>query len=189
MKYTLKFRLWHWINAFVVLGLLGTVFLRKTFLSWRTNSELLTSKLAEMGIDITQGQAEILAKSLRVRMWEWHNILGYILIVLILFRVYLFFRDKSPRESFRSLDLHKKAVVCMYYAFNIMLVFMAVTGIAIKFYEPLGLTKEFARQIKDIHELAFYTIMIFVPIHIIGVVVADNTKEKGIISSIVNGKE
>ena len=49
MKYTLAFRIWHWLNAIVVLGLLGTVFLRKTFLSWRTNSEILMTKLSEIG--------------------------------------------------------------------------------------------------------------------------------------------
>ncbi len=45
MKFSLKFRLWHWLNTLVIFGLLGTVFLRKTFLSWRDNSEILMSKL------------------------------------------------------------------------------------------------------------------------------------------------
>ena len=60
-KWRLDFRLWHWINAFVILGLLSTVFLRKTFLSWRTNSELLVQKLSEINIDITSKQATVLA--------------------------------------------------------------------------------------------------------------------------------
>ena len=70
MKFTLKFRIWHWLNAFVVLGLLGTVFLRKTFLSWRTNSEILMSKLSEFSIVISEEQAKILAKAVRAGMWE-----------------------------------------------------------------------------------------------------------------------
>jgi Ni,Fe-hydrogenase I cytochrome b subunit len=77
MKYSASFRLWHWLNAFVVLGLLGTVFLRKTFLSWRENSEILMSKLSEFGVEITVEQAKILAKAVRAGMWEWHIILGY----------------------------------------------------------------------------------------------------------------
>ena len=76
MKYALNFRIWHWLNAAVVLGLLGTVFLRKTFLSWKTNSEILTSKLAEIDIVVTQEQAKVLAKAVRAGMWEWHIILG-----------------------------------------------------------------------------------------------------------------
>ncbi|MCK4974574.1 MAG: cytochrome b/b6 domain-containing protein, partial [Sulfurimonas sp.] len=72
MKYTLSFRIWHWLNAIVVLGLLGTFFLRKTFLSWRTNSEILMTELSEMGTEITAAQAKILAKAVRAGMWEWH---------------------------------------------------------------------------------------------------------------------
>jgi len=56
-KWRLDFRVWHWIHAMVILGLLGTVFLRKTFLSWRTNSELLIQKLSEINVDITVEQA------------------------------------------------------------------------------------------------------------------------------------
>ena len=33
-KWRLDFRIWHWLHALVVLGLIGTVFLRKTFLDW-----------------------------------------------------------------------------------------------------------------------------------------------------------
>ena len=35
-SYSLQLRVWHWLHAVVVLGLLGTFFLRKTFLSWPT---------------------------------------------------------------------------------------------------------------------------------------------------------
>ena len=85
MIYSPIFRLWHWFNAFVVLGLLGTVFLRKTFLSWRTNSEILMTKLTEFGVDISAEQAKILAKAIRAGMWEWHIILGYALAFSVLF--------------------------------------------------------------------------------------------------------
>ena len=117
MKYTLNFRIWHWLNAVVVLGLLGTVFLRKTFLSWRTNSEILMTQLSEMGVEITVAQAKILAKAVRAGMWEWHIILGYALTFLILYRLYIYFTDKSEKESFSSLNLHKKAVRSSYYIF------------------------------------------------------------------------
>jgi len=75
-KWRLDFRIWHWVNATVVLGLLGTVFLRKTFLSWRTNSELLTQKLSEINLEVTEVQAKVLAKDIRAPMREWHIILG-----------------------------------------------------------------------------------------------------------------
>lgn len=187
MKYTLNFRLWHWLNAAVVLGILGTVFLRKTFLSWRANSEILLTQLSEIGVEITKDQAAVLAKAIRAGMWEWHIILGYALVALVLFRLYLYFRDDSIRENFSTLSLHKKGVKSLYYIFYATIIFMSASGLVIHFYEELNLTKEFAHDIKEIHELVFYFILFFVPIHIAGVVIADNTQEKGLISTMING--
>ncbi|MDA3908164.1 MAG: cytochrome b/b6 domain-containing protein [Sulfurimonas sp.] len=189
MKYTLNFRIWHWLNAIVVLGLLATVFLRKTFLSWRTNSEILMNKLSEINIEISAEQAKVLAKAVRAGMWEWHIILGYALAFLILFRIYLYFKDTSKRENFSSLSLHKKAVHLSYYFIYATLVFMAISGLMIHFYQDLGLLKETSHDIKEIHELVFNIILYFVPLHIAGVIIADNRDEKGLISTMINGKE
>ena len=189
MKYTLNFRIWHWLNAVVVLGLLGTVFLRKTFLSWRTNSEILITQLSEMGIEITVAQAKVLAKAIRAGMWEWHIILGYALAFLIAYRLYIFFTDKSESDSFSSLSLHKKAVKISYYVVYATLLFMSVSGLMIHFYELLNISKDFAHDIKDIHELVFNVLMIWVPLHIAGVVVADVKDENGLISTMINGKK
>ena len=189
MKYTLQFRIWHWLNAIVVLGLLATFFLRKTFLSWRTNSEILMTKLSDMGVEVTAEQAKILAKAVRAGMWEWHIILGYALAFLILYRLYLYFADKSERESFSSLTLHKKGVHSLYYVFYTTLTFMAIAGLTIHFYQDLGLSKDFAHDIKEIHELAAWFFVFFVPVHIAGVIIADNTEEKGLVSTMINGKK
>lgn len=189
MKFSLSFRIWHWLNAIIVLGLLGTVFLRQTFLSWKNNAEILTAKLLEMDIGITQSQAKILGKAIRAEMWDWHIILGYGLALLVLFRVYLYFKDSSKKESFNSLSLHKKVVHISYYLLNIALVVIAVTGLVIHFYQELGIVKDTAHDIKEIHELAYILILYFVPLHILGVIIAENRDEKGIISRIVNGKE
>ena len=189
MKYTLAFRIWHWLNAIVVLGLLGTVFLRKTFLSWRTNSEILMTKLSEIGVDITAEQAKMLAKAVRAGMWEWHIILGYALAFLVLYRIYLYFCDSSIKEDFASLNLHKKAVKISYFVIYATILFMAVSGFVIHFYKELSLAKDFAHDIKEIHELVFNILMIWVPLHIVGVFVADNTDEKGLISTMINGQD
>ena len=94
-KWRLDFRIWHWIHAVVILGLLGTVFLRKTFLSWRANSEILIQKLSDINLEITSEQAKVLAKAIRAPMWEWHIILGYALGILLVWRVQLFFTNSG----------------------------------------------------------------------------------------------
>jgi len=189
MKYTFQFRLWHWLNALVVLGILGTVFLRETFLSWKENSEILITQLANMDIEITAEQAKILAKAIRAGMWEWHIFLGYALSALVLFRIYLFFKDVSVREKFSSLSLHKKGVKSLYYIFYAALLFMAASGLIIHFYEELNIAKDTMNDIKEVHETVYNFILFFVPIHIAGVVIAEAKDEKGLISTMVNGQE
>ncbi len=188
-KWRLDFRIWHWIHAAVVLGMLGTVFLRKTFLSWRTNSELLTQKLAEIDLTVTEAQAKVLAKAIRAPMWEWHIILGYALTALLLWRMILFF-TQSGKQNYQNIQketLHKKMVKLGYIGIYAILTFMAVSGLVIHFYEELGLLKETAHDIKEVHELVFNTILIFVPLHIIGAIIAENRDEKNIISDMVHG--
>jgi len=188
-KWSLNFRAWHWIHAIVVLGLLSTVFLRKTFLSWRTNSEILTDKLSGIDITVTAEQAKMLAKSIRAPMWEWHILLGYALGALLLWRIALFFTNsgKQNYQNFFKETLHKKLVKAGYIAIYAVLVFMALSGYVIHFYEVLGLSKDFAHDIKEVHEFAYNAILIFAPLHILGVFVAENMDEKGILSDMVNG--
>ena len=188
-KWSLNFRLWHWIHAAVILGLLGTVFLRKTFLSWRTNSNILTEKLLGMDIAVTTDQAKILAKSIRAPMWEWHILLGYALAALVVWRIALFF-TQSGKQNYQHLkeeSLHKKMVKLGYIAIYAVIAFMTVSGLIIHFYQELGMAKDTAHDIKEIHEFVYNALLIFVPLHIVGVLVAETRDEKGILSDMVNG--
>lgn len=189
MKYTIKFRIWHWLNAIVVLGLLGTVFLRKTFLSYKANAEIIMAKLADLGNEIQLEDAKSIARSIRNVMWEWHLFLGYALAFLLLYRVVLFFIDKSQRDPFASLSLHKKGVKALYYILYATLFFMTITGFAIYLQQALGLGESTVKLLKESHEAVFIFIMIFVPLHVGGVVVADIKEEHGLISTMINGKK
>ena len=188
-KWSLSFRLWHWLHAFVVLGLLGTVFLRKTFLSWRDNSEILAAKLSSMQIEISSEQATALAKALRAPLWEWHIILGYALSFLILYRLALFFTP-SGKQNYTDIgaaSLHKKMVKIGYIGIYAVLLFMAGSGLLLTFHEELALVKETTKSIKELHEAVFTLVWIFVALHIAGVVMAEVRDEKGIVSDMING--
>ncbi|HEY9189554.1 MAG TPA: cytochrome b/b6 domain-containing protein [Sulfurovum sp.] len=190
-KWRLDFRVWHWVHAAVVLGLLGTVFLRKTFLSWRTNSELLSQKLTEMDLAVTTEQAKTLATTIRAPMWEWHILLGYALAGLLLWRILLFFTEsgKHNYRNFKEETLYKKIVKLGYIVLYGVLAFMALSGLTLHFNEALGLTKEATHTLKEVHELVYNAVLVFVPLHIIGVVIAESREEKGIISEMVHGGE
>lgn len=188
-RWRFDFRIWHWVNAAVILGLLGTVFLRKTFLSWRTNSEILTQKLSEINMEVTEAQATVLAKAIRAPMWEWHIILGYALATLLLWRAILFF-TQSGKENYQNLkvqSLHKKMVNFGYLIIYAVLLFMAASGLSMHFHEALGLSDSLVESLKELHELVYNAVLIFVPLHIIGVIIAEMRDDKGIISDMVHG--
>ncbi len=191
-KRRLDFRLWHWLHAFVVLGLMGTILLRKTFLSWRTNSELIMQNLAGINIEVTSDQAKILAKAIRAPMWEWHIILGYALAALVIWRIALFFthNGSSKFRNFKSASLHKKLVIFSYIGIYAIILFMTISGQVLNFNSELGLSKGLVGDIKDIHEFVFfYGVLVFVPLHIVGVIFAEVTNESGLVSNMINGKE
>ena len=122
-------------------------------------------------------------------MWEWHIILGYALAFLLLYRIFIYFKEGKNKDSFSSLTLHKKGVQSLYYIVYATLFFMSISGLIIHFYTELGLTKDIAHDIKEIHELVFNIIMVFVPLHIAGIIIAENSDEKGLVSTMINGKD
>ena len=158
-------------------------------MSWRTNSEIIVNQLSSIGVDISSVQAKVIAKAIRSGMWEWHIILGYILMFLIVYRVYLFYKDDSKIDTFSSLNIHKKMVRISYFIFYGVILFMSISGFSIYFHTSIGLSDAFAHDIKEIHEAVYPVIYIFVLLHISGVVIAENRDEKGIVSSMINGEK
>lgn len=189
MKYTLAFRIWHWLSALVVLGLVATVLLRWTLLAKEQTLNLLVNKLALMDIVISNEQALILVKALRVQLWDWHIALGFVFAILVLFRLYLHFIDSKQRVAFKDLDTHHKLVRISYCGVYIVFSIMAVTGLILYFSKDIGLSKDIVHSIKDLHELVYYYIAVFIPLHIAGVFYADATNEKGLVSSMIHGRE
>ena len=186
MKYSALLRVWHWLNALAIFGLLGTFFLRKTFLSWRTNSELMVQKFAEYDIQITTEMAKTVAKAIRAHMWEWHIIFGYFFLSLIIFRIYIFVKEGVSYKDNSS--LHKKAVGVLYSIFYLVVIFMGLSGVFLHLGADFGVSKDSLKEIKELHELSAWFFVVFVPLHIAGVVMAELSSEKGIVSRMISGK-
>ncbi|BDD10109.1 hypothetical protein FUAX_25410 [Fulvitalea axinellae] len=184
------YRIWHWVNGVAVLGLLGTVILRKTFLSWRTNSAVIQDKLSEFGV--TADAAKATAKTIRAPMWEWHYIFGFIATGALVIRLIQIIAKKdtsslAPAKKVSSGG--KDAFVRLsYIAFYIMLGVMAVTGIALYYSDSFGLTGDFKHDIKEFHEALMWFFAIFTPVHLLGVFLSELTDKPGIISRMINGK-
>lgn len=199
----LSLRLWHWTNSVVILGLLGTVLIRKTFLSWRTNSVLIEEKMKAAGTPITPEFAKEIAVAIRDPLWDWHIYLGFVLGALLLVRILIAvlvekkcpgmtalksaIGIKSVPSDKRYGALHFTAVKIGYAVFYVVTIFMVLTGLLLNFKTGIGLSKDLVGITKEIHELLMWFFVFFVGGHIIGIVIAENRTNQGLVSDMIHG--
>lgn len=188
MKYSGLYRIWHWLNAAMILGLVGTVLLRKGFLSHRVNSEIIMGKLSTLGTIISKSDATMIAKSIRDIMWEWHIILGFGLLFVFIFWIVILALKKGKNEDFKSLSLYKKLVEISHYLLHISIFLVVVTGFILHFKESLSFDRETLGMVKDLHKLTYKYFQIFIVLHILGVIFAEFREEEGIVSKMIGGK-
>lgn len=192
-------RIWHWLNAAVISGLLLTVLLRKTFLSWRTNSEIISSKLDSAGLVITPELAKDIAVTIRNPLWDWHIYLGYTLGVLFVLRLLIAFFSKKESlfsvvlNSFKTKAIlkpecrHYYLVKLTYVLFYIMTLMMLLTGIVLIFKENMGLDKSLSSIVKEVHEVAMWFFVAFILTHVAGVIYTEVKEEPGLVSDMISG--
>ncbi|MDG0817607.1 cytochrome b/b6 domain-containing protein [Bdellovibrio svalbardensis] len=196
-------RVWHWFNALVILGLLATVFLRKTFLSWRANAALIENRIQEAGGTIEVDVAKKIAQTMRDQMWDWHYILGYAMGAFLLIRVLIgiFVKKECPAthaaKSALSLAqvppetkikaIHYTLVKSGYALFYLVSLFMVLSGLAMHFEEALHVSEGLEDVLKETHELLMWFFVVFVVGHILGVVIAELRGDQGLVSDMING--
>lgn len=196
-------RAWHALNGLAILGLLGTVLLRKTVFNYRINGPLIETKVAAVGGAVSTEGAVAVAKLLRDQMWEWHHVLGLTLAVLFVVRVVVALVDREQipfRALARSVSsfgglpsgdrpaaVHAILVKLLHDAFYVLLALMVTTGLVLLFKDDLGLGKDAVAPVKEAHELMMWGVAAFVPLHVIGVVVAELRGERGLVSQMIHG--
>jgi len=199
----LSLRVWHWLTAVSILGLLGTVLIRKTLLSWRTNAALIEEKLKAAGITITPELAREIAVAIRNPLWDWHIYLGFALGALFIGRVFIAFlveRQFMGAEVFKAISGLPRVpesekgdayyfilVKALYAVFYLFTAFMVVTGFMLTFKTDFGLSRELAQKTKELHELAMWFFVGFVGVHILGVIAAEVGRFPGIVSDMISG--
>lgn len=188
-KFTKLYRIWHWLFAFSVLGLLATVALRKTFLSWRTNSEIIQIQLSQNGIEITNEIAKSTAKAIRSGMWEWHYILAVFLTIAIFIRFYMIItkKVKLPIVAFLQANKEDKLKYGVYILLCFFVLMMTISGGFLYFYEFLGFTKDSIHWVKELHENMMNGVLIFLVLHLAGVLRHEITTKEPIVSKMIHG--
>ncbi|MBJ7881403.1 cytochrome b/b6 domain-containing protein [Gelidibacter salicanalis] len=182
--YSKTYRLIHWAIALAFLLLLITIFLRLTWMNKFNMAAIIQEYLIDNGQVLSEDQLIVLAKKLRQPMWDWHIYIGYVLVGLFSIRFFLpaFGQMKIQSPLTKNLSTKEKFQKWTYIIFYICVIVSLVTGLIIE----LG-PKELKKPMEAIHVLSIYYLLAFIAIHISGVLIAEFTEHKGIISSIVSG--
>jgi Ni/Fe-hydrogenase 1 B-type cytochrome subunit len=195
-KRSTNLRLWHWLSAITIFGLMLTYILRKTLFNYKDNAVVIQTKLSEAGLILADDKAKEIAKIFRDNMWQWHYYLGFLFAALLVYRIYAFVSksDKFPASKAKELkgntDASVKEFVKVKYAhtvFYVVAIYMAISGLVMYFRETLGIGKDSLELVKELHEWAFWFFLVFVVAHIAGVIKAELTTDKGLISEMFNG--
>lgn len=189
-KWSATFRIWHWLFALTILFMSTTVLLRETIMDKEVNGAIITENISMLyDVNVTKEDSIDIAKEIRRPLWKWHILVGYLFAGLVLARMLLFLTN-SGKQNYTNCDkktVHKKAVGVVYLGLYGFAAIEALTGLGIKFNELIGISEDSIHALKEIHEFAFYAILAFIIVHIAGVIVAENTNEKGIVSDMING--
>ena len=192
-KWSVPMRIYHWSNSLVVTLILITVVLRKTVLDKYLVNGKIQTFLADKGIELDKDVTMKLAKTVRSEMWEWHYIFGFVLAFLIIVRILLFFTKSGQlifKDAFSFITKNKKDnywIKLLYLAVYFSIFMISVTGVLMYFYKDLGWTHDTKETLESIHVSVMNIIIYFVPMHIIGVVLAENEDEPGVTSDMING--
>ncbi|PHS51895.1 MAG: cytochrome B [Lutibacter sp.] len=183
-KYSKVYRIIHWTIAISFLLLLITIFLRLTWMNKYNVAAIIQDYLSGTDQVLSQEQLIDLAKKIRQPMWNWHIYISYVLVGLFSIRLILpaFGHMKIQNPLDKTLSTKMKFQKWTYIIFYFCVIVSLVTGLIIE----LG-PKEFKKPMEEIHVLSIYYLIAFIGIHLAGVLIAEFTDQKGIISSIVSG--
>lgn len=195
--YSWSLRAWHWLDAVVIVALIVTFFLREFLVS---HSRYLIQRLNEAGLSIADNQVRPIIGEMVDQLWTWHLYLGYALTALFIWRMILLFTVQANplrecwrsvcamREQFDFRNIHGTAVKAGYVVFYALQLFMIVTGLIMAFGESLKLSAPLEDAIHEGHEAVMWFFVAFVVFHVVGVFVAENKDDPGIVSAMINGR-
>lgn len=180
-KFTILHRALHWIMALALPVLFITGFLRMYWMNKHHIVEVIASKTDLLSEEIMVD----IAKTIRAPMWEWHVIFAQVIIAAFVIRIgYMIFKGiRFPNPFKRKLVLKERIQGSLYIFFYLFVFLSAFTGVSMR----LDLFPELKHSIETVHKLGLYWFPIFVLLHLIGVLIAELTDKKGIVSKMIGG--
>ena len=194
-------RFWHWATFIVILLILFTVFTGKFYVNPWNTVPVVKHSLQKEGITLNDGQVFNAVKDLNTGVWKWHQRYGYVLAILFLFRILLEFFQPGEQRFFRRLKnaallmkakagnkrpSHYLFVRIIYLLFYLLLATIVATGLTLSFFGN-RMSNEDAHSFQELHGSCFYFLLLFVFIHVTGVLLAERKNYRNIISGMVHG--
>ena len=202
-KHSALIRIWHWLTFIFVAALMITVLIASTALHPRDNIKMVEEQLAKKGVTITDEQAFSVSHSFDDKMWDVHKLLGFGLAFLLLSRFVievaqagdekvrvrikniLMLKTTTPEQQ--KLKKHYLIIKRGYLVFYALLIVVVLSGLGLAFDHDVAFLDHNHRMIKTIHSFCQYLMYGFVALHLCGVIVADITHSKGVVSGMING--
>lgn len=180
-KFTVFHRFLHWLMAIAMTILFITGFLR---MNWMNKHHIVS--IIESKTDLIPKETmTAIATAIRDPMWEWHVIFAYVMVLAFLARiVYMLIRGiRFPNPLKKHLSFKERLQGLTYLYFYIFVFVLAMTGLFL--YQSW--LPEWKKGIEAVHKWGIYFFPIFILIHLLGIVIAENTKNKGETSKMIGG--
>ena len=183
-NYTRIYRIIHWAIALTFLLLLFTIFLRLTWMNKYHMADIMQEYLTGTVQTMSYDEIVVMAKQIRKPMWDWHINLGYVLLGFFSIRFILpaFGEMKFQSPFAKNLTTKQRFQKWTYILFYICVVGSLITGLLIE-WGP----KEWKKPVEEIHMLGIYYLVAFIVLHLAGILIAESTNQKGIVSRIIGG--
>jgi len=183
-RFNLAHRLIHWAIALTMSFLLLTILLRLGWMNKDFMGGIIQQNLNKSGVPINTKDAVLIGKAVRKPMWRWHELAGYTMIGLYLIRMILlavqglaykspFSKQSSPKDKFKG---------WVYIIFYLLLAVSLFTGFMVE-----NGPKSLQHNMELVHMQSIYYVVIFIVLHIGGVLIADAGLDRGIISKMISG--
>jgi len=203
--YSAPLRVWHWGNALLVAGQLITILFIKVIVKPKALVPEFQAAAQRAGGALTKEQGMSIARLMSERLWDWHIAIG--LALAAFWAYWLVLQLTAPPERRFTARLaaavrhyrlvppagnadarHTLLVKLSYAAFYVIITVLVATGLALTWADDVAWLHRLEHSVKAVHNAAMYLLIAFVVGHIVGVLWAELTKDRGLISRMVSGK-
>nr|WP_294897470.1 cytochrome b/b6 domain-containing protein [uncultured Pedobacter sp.] len=176
-------RILHWVMAMAMPLLFITGFLRMYWMSKDSIVSVIQSKTETT--PLSKEQMVSIAKNIREPMWQWHEWIAYIMIIAFVIRIgYMLVKGIRFPNPFKENTSSKERLQGLTYVYFYLFVFVsAFTGICIE----KGFLEQRKEDIESVHKWGIYLFPIFIVLHLFGLIIAEHSIKKGIVSKMIGG--